>query len=92
MLDHLELSALGYGALMDVAAENELDSCRRKSLQHQVALAHRTLVCSAPRRCGKMVVKRDRPQRTGLHGFELRREAVELGRIERAPLLTPRTN
>ena len=50
MLDYLELSALGYGTLVDVAAENELDSCGRKSLQHDVALAHRPLVGGTPRR------------------------------------------
>ena len=61
MLDYLELSALGYGALMDVAAENELDSCRRNSLQHAVALVYRPLMGSAPRRCSEVVMKSRRP-------------------------------
>jgi len=35
-------------------------------------------------------MKRRRPQGTGLGSLELGREAVELGRVERAALLTPR--
>jgi len=61
VLDYLELSALGYGALMDVAAENELDSCRRKSLQHAVALVYGPLMGGAPRRCSEVVMKSRRP-------------------------------
>ena len=90
MLDHFELTALGDGTLMDMAAQNELDACGSKPLQHQVASAHGALVCGTPGWCRQVVMKRRRPQGTGLGSLELGREAVELGRVERAALLTPR--
>ena len=92
MLDHLELSALGYGTLVDVAAKNELDSCGRKSLQHHVALTHGTLMRGTPGWCSEVVMKRRRPQGSSRGIFQLGYEAVELGRFERAALLTPRPN
>ena len=48
MLDRLELSPLGDRALMDVAAQNELDSRGRESLQDEVAPAQRAFVGGTP--------------------------------------------
>jgi hypothetical protein len=90
LLDYFELSALGNGTLVDVATENELDSCGRKALQHQVAPPHGTLMSGTPRRCSEMMMKRRRPQRPSLGAFQLGYEALELGRFESAALLTPR--
>jgi hypothetical protein len=45
---------------VDVAAENELDSCGSKTLQHNVAPVHRAFVGGTPRRRGEMVMERRR--------------------------------
>ena len=90
VVDDLELPALGDGALVHVAAENELDSCGRKALEHEVAPADGTLVRGAPGRRRKVMMERGRPQHPGGSSSELGRETLELRRLERAALLTPR--
>jgi hypothetical protein len=79
VLDYFELSALGDSTLVDVATENELDSCGHEALQHEVSAAHGTLMCGTPRRCGEMMMKRRCPQRPRLGIFQLGYEALELG-------------
>ena len=50
MLDRLELLALGDRALVDVAAQNELGSRGRESLQYEIAPAQRAFVGRTPGR------------------------------------------
>ena len=92
VLDHFELSTLGNRALMDVAAQHELHSGGREPLQAPGRACARDACVRRAR-----AVRRDgggapRPQRARRRSVELRREAVELGPIDCASLLTPRAN
>jgi len=61
VLDYFELSTLGDGTLMDMAAQNEFHSGGREPLKHEVALAHGAFACGTPGRRSEMVMKSRRP-------------------------------
>ena len=86
----LERVPLDRGALVDMAAEDELRSGGRERPQRCVAVLERELPRGAPGRAGEVVVADDDAKRVCRCVAERRRGCRETGRVEPAALVAPR--
>jgi len=87
--DDLELPPLGDRRLVDVAAEDQFGAGAGEPVEQLASSRHRSLP-TPPRRSRELVVQRDDPQHTGLHGAKASLRPLEITAQYPAALVAPR--